>query len=567
MPDFDPDAYLADKPAAKPAGFDPDAYLAGSVQGAAKETLAPSNLLTEAVKPLTSIPSTYADINRETRKQMARGMHQITSPESGWDIPSGALNVLGGGLGYVASPFYGPMRALGSQPIENVTGIPKEYTEFAAALLPWMPKGTGAVTRGATATKTVAPTAEELAATAGRQFDAARASGVEVPAYEIAALATEVGQTLRKSGARQATTPKTLGLLGELEKVPEGAIADVGDLHGIRQALGDIAASPDKSERRAAKIVINSLDRYLQGVSPELKTAIGNYAAAQRSGTVTGRLLQAEDATAAANSGMNLGNTIRQKFKSILADPAKQRGFNEEEIDAMRKIVRGSYTGDALRIAGNILGGGGGLGSLAAAAAGAHAEGLAGAIGFPAVGMGVRQLGNALTVRKVNALDEMIRARSPLGADMAAQQAEREAAKRWAHAYINSQANPTPGNVRALNATSRGLALILNRNLGTDVNKAIPWLQNPAAGVATEQEQVEVPRPPAQQNHGGAVENKQGFRRGGHVSTTARRPNGKSQALPKVNPAILKGARRARDGKFYIEDPSRPGKFLRIDMK
>jgi hypothetical protein len=213
---------------------------------------------------------------------------------------------------------------------------------------------------------------------------------------------------------------------------------------------------------------------------------------------------------------MNLGNTIRQKFRSILANP---RGYSDEEIAAMRSIVRGSYTQDALRIAGNILGGGGGLGSLASAAAGHAAEGMAGAIGFPAMGMGVRQLGNMLTVRKVNALDEMIRSRSPLAGDMAAQQAERDAAKRWATAYINSQANPTAGNVRALNATSRGLALILNRNMGVDVQKAIPWLQNPAAGVAAQPQQNEVPGEPGERHDGGGVGHEQGRAQGGHVAT------------------------------------------------
>jgi hypothetical protein len=464
-----------------------------------------TSALHEAVKPLTSLPSTYADINREAREQMATGAGQLANPQSNWDYLKGAGNIVGGGLNYVASPITAPMRSFASRPLEETTGIPKEYTEFALSLLPWMPKGTGVVRAGEAAS---VPTAQALEQTAEAGFKGARESGISVPATDVASIAQKAQTVLHNNGYREYLAPKTYAALAEMQNAPEGAIADVADLHGMRRVLGNAAGSPDATERSAAKAVQKALDTYLTTLSPELKDAISNYAALKRSETVTGKLEQAQEATGAANSGMNLGNAIRQRFKSILLDPKQQRGFTDEEIGAMRSIVRGTYTQNALRIAGNILGGGGGLGSLAAAAAGAHAEGMAGAIGFPAMGMGIRQLGNAMTMRKVNELDEMIRARSPLGESMAASQGERDAAAQWAKDYVNAGAHPSMGNLRALNASSRGLALILQRDLGTDATKTLPFLQSPMKGQAEEPQQ-EVPRPPPQQHDGGKVEEPQ----------------------------------------------------------
>ena len=188
--------------------------------------------------------------------------------------------------------------------------------------------------------------------------------------------------------------------------------------------------------------------------------------------------------------------------------PERVRGFTDEQVAEMKRIADGTVTENGLRLFGNILGGGGGLGSLAAAAFFGHGELAPGALLFPAAGMGMRQLGAMLATNRVNKLDAAIRARSPLGQSMAASQGERDAAAQWAKDYISAGAHPSMGNLRALNASSRGLALILQRDLGADATKALPFLQSPMKGQAEESQQ-EVPRPPPQQHDGGKVEEPQ----------------------------------------------------------
>jgi hypothetical protein len=108
--------------------------------------------LQQALNPITSYPETYMRMNQDARNQISRGIDQIMSPEtdqSGYpasisafdaaphglsNVAKGELNVALGTAGYVASPITAADRSLIGQPIEDVTGIPRDYTEFAAQL-------------------------------------------------------------------------------------------------------------------------------------------------------------------------------------------------------------------------------------------------------------------------------------------------------------------------------------------------------------------------------------------------------------------------------------------------
>jgi hypothetical protein len=94
----------------------------------------------KAVNPITSYPETYSRMNKEARDQISRGAGQIANHESLTDLQAhgisdvltGAANMGLGAVGYVASPISAAYRSIVGQPIEDVTGIPREYTEFAA---------------------------------------------------------------------------------------------------------------------------------------------------------------------------------------------------------------------------------------------------------------------------------------------------------------------------------------------------------------------------------------------------------------------------------------------------
>lgn len=97
----------------------------------------------KALSPITSYPETYERMNRESRDLVSSGAEQFTkglgnakvaSLDGLGDAVIGAGKVAIGGLGYVASPINAAYRSIIGQPVEDVTGIPREYTEFATQL-------------------------------------------------------------------------------------------------------------------------------------------------------------------------------------------------------------------------------------------------------------------------------------------------------------------------------------------------------------------------------------------------------------------------------------------------
>lgn len=85
----------------------------------------------KALEPITSYPATEAHMAAESRDQMAEGVKQLGTPG---ERLKGAANVGLGALGYTAAPINAGLRTVVGKPIEENTGIPKEYTEFATGL-------------------------------------------------------------------------------------------------------------------------------------------------------------------------------------------------------------------------------------------------------------------------------------------------------------------------------------------------------------------------------------------------------------------------------------------------
>jgi hypothetical protein len=156
-PPFDPSAPFQ---AAKPA-FDPNQPFepadvpeteAADHGLSERQKLSP---LGKAINPIVSYPETYQRMNKESREQMSRGVGQLAHGEGAWNVAKGLGNVAFGGLGYLTSPINAAYRSIAGQPIEDVTGIPREYTEFAGQLatpgigLTRMPKAPGAVAEAA----------------------------------------------------------------------------------------------------------------------------------------------------------------------------------------------------------------------------------------------------------------------------------------------------------------------------------------------------------------------------------------------------------------------------------
>lgn len=280
------------------------------------------------------------------------------------------------------------------------------------------------------------PAVDDLYAAADENFAAMRDSGVDYTSNAVKSVADAVKRTLEGEGFDSEVAGKTHRILDRLASPPENSVANIKGLHSARKTFGKIAQNfNDPSDQAAATQTIRALDDFIATAGDDavaagspsvaadyLKTGNANFAAARRSDSLTGIERAADLRSAAANSGRNSGNTIRQRVASALLQPKQVSGFNSDEIGALETIVKGTAAQNATRYVGNLLGGGGGLGQMLLTAGGAGMGGAAGGgmgaalgVAIP-VGTGVasKAISNSLTKRALGSADEMVRMRSPL---------------------------------------------------------------------------------------------------------------------------------------------------------
>jgi len=171
------------------------------------------------------------------------------------------------------------------------------------------------------------------------------------------------------------------------------------------------------AERDVARRVKGFIDTQLDDVSPALRTANADYAAASRATNVLRGKEFAEINAAAANSGRNIGNSIRQTFKPDLKKPY---GYRPNEVDELSDLVKGTFLANRTRDAANLMGGGGGMwqGMVGTGAGGAGAF-LAGPLGIAAgpvamgIGRGLKAAENRMTKQQVERLVQAILGNAP----------------------------------------------------------------------------------------------------------------------------------------------------------
>jgi len=472
----------------------------------ARITVRPQGFVENATAPVTNIPGTYADIVRNAVGNMLAGPKQaaegvasygtedtglekaIEGIQGGRDIdyavsrateeappkPQGSItdrlkaigNILGGigktaqgAAEYVSAPVVAPFRSIVSQPVENVTGLPKEYTEFAAGLAAPIPKSIPGFARAPDSfvpPRPRAPEVAELRTEARGQYNAPEVTGAPLlPASEAENLAFQIRSDFTKGRVNPEKARDVYAMVDRLENAPPGARFSLDNLESVRQQLGEIGPIKDgtgnvinRPELRAAQIMRNRIDQTIREQFPEaaptLERARGNTAAAERAETINRKEFRAELQAARANSGMNVSNLMRSRISDILLDPAQRRGFSADELALMERIVRGGRGENTLRAGSNILGGGGGAHAF-------YAGLLSGGVA-PALGYGLKSLSNSITARNIERLNDLIRSRSPLGRQLITPMEDFGAAQQ---AF---QAAPTPQNLARLTIASRNLS-------------------------------------------------------------------------------------------------------------
>lgn len=282
------------------------------------------------------------------------------------------------------------------------------------------------------------PTIEELKTSGRAGYNRQEVKDVRFSSKPVNDLADTASLELRADGFRpnlDQNGKPVFGLVDELRSA-----SSVADLDGTRKALNNIAKERDLYGQStpnavAAAKAIEKIDNFLPNIkqadvlagdaakaSAILEETRQNWGAYRRAKQADILRTNAENSAASANSGQNIQNATKQAFKSLMQnDYKKAYGYNDAEKAALKKIVHGDAMGTAARFAGNLLGGGGGLGMLAGGAVGYEAGGVPGAIAAGLAGKGLKSIGNRATFNAVRDLDRLLRSRSPAALQLAAQ--------------------------------------------------------------------------------------------------------------------------------------------------
>lgn len=316
-----------------------------------------------------------------------------------------------------------------------------------------------------------APTTDQLYKAANQGYEDLRGLGVDYSPAAVKDLASQTRQALEADGILREIAPNTHSILDKLEQPPKDAVAaPLASIQAARKAFSKSAQNyANPTDQMASGRVVQGLDDFIQRPTEEsvisgpardasqiLKDANSNYAAAKRSDRITGKLDEAELQAAAANSGQNIGNSFRQRLKSLILNDKQSSGFTPDELRGLEDVVKGTVPANVTRYAGNLLGGGGGLGGAITGMMGATAATMASGrpelavlgAGVPVLGAVSKKISNALTERAARDMDEITRRRSALNErmlkDVPLEAASQEKTKALIRAYLMGEMSMTP---------------------------------------------------------------------------------------------------------------------------
>jgi hypothetical protein len=268
------------------------------------------------------------------------------------------------------------------------------------------------------------PTTEDLRDAKSAAYSRAEAAGVQFTPDSMRDLERNVRGALPGEGiyldtnaaARRVMDPLTRSAMPDASG--QRSPVSLTRLDDIRRQAGATQKSLDPSERRTGTAMASHLDDFLDNVGPQhvaagdatrgieaLREAQAGNRRFAKASALDVALDKAELRAASTGAGANGENTVRQNLRQIIQDPNSRafRQFDAPERAAMRDIVEGSRTQNALRYAGKFAptGNVSGMGALFAASQGYGA--------IPAVGIGARMLGDAMHRRKVNRLEALVK--------------------------------------------------------------------------------------------------------------------------------------------------------------
>jgi hypothetical protein len=271
-------------------------------------------------------------------------------------------------------------------------------------------------------TPQAAPTLEDLQAAKSAAYKAVDDSKIQFTPQAFQQLTQNIADAMDKEGFNAGLHQKASAMLqsiGGSNRAVGGYSPTLTQLDQLRQQIGrDVASSPDAGERRMGQIMRGQIDQFIAGATPDqLTSAVDPQTAAgllNIARNLNGRVAKlqsldnldeaAADRAAVSGSGSNGENTLRQNVLRFRNQNANS--LTPDEDAAANKVIRGTFTGNALRAAGKTSPTNGGLMANLHMGAAAISHGLSTPAGI--VAAVAKSLSEAQTTKNVQALRDLI---------------------------------------------------------------------------------------------------------------------------------------------------------------
>lgn len=271
--------------------------------------------------------------------------------------------------------------------------------------------------------KEAAPEIDHLKTTARDLYDEIDNTGAVIKEEAYKNLSDKIKKETSKAGLDPDITPKASKAVKRIDELT-GQPVTITELDTLRKVAQNAAKSIEPSEAALGVKIIQNIDDFLDNVNTKhidiknksdakiigqkYKTARNLWGRARKS-----EMLQ-EAFEKARNQATGFENGVRTQFRSILNNKKKSKYFTNDELKAIKRVVRGGNVENMAKLVGRLGFSEGGamniVGASIGAGGGALIFGPAGAVTVPLVGQVSRKLAQRMTKSGAYFADEVIRA-------------------------------------------------------------------------------------------------------------------------------------------------------------
>lgn len=281
------------------------------------------------------------------------------------------------------------------------------------------------------------PSVEQLDDAAKALYQRADNAGIAVQPKAVQRLTTVLPQRLANMGFDPVLHPKSARVLQVLEErvsqamQPTGGaqtVLSLGEVENmrrvIRQAISSASGPDSKADRQMAGRILDQFDTWMTGLQPRDMLAGGPNGMTGREAIQVVQEARAlwtkkskgdvlADLVERAQLDDDFEKGIRREFRTLSRNKERMRQFTAGEKDAIRKVAQGGSLGWLMRSIGSVAPGASASGVVRGtigSALGLAAAGPVGAAAVPAVALGAKKAGDAMTRGALRKADTMVRA-------------------------------------------------------------------------------------------------------------------------------------------------------------